>query len=380
MRSRKIMKLFDNIQKLDDDRENYIKEYVNSIKMFPYIYLWGISESCDEAILFFNKYNIKIQGIYNVNSEKYNFLYKDIPVIEQSFDNIDINAAIIVTCSYYELFRTELLKKYPDIDNNLFIFDGYFLDNKNSDYYKENKNIITKCYEALEDDYSKELYDALLKYRFIRDPKIIKGLFESRNNCYLDDVFIDNYKAGLYLDVGSYNADFITTLSTRVDISKSRFYIFEPNKLFYNNIIKTLNKSINYKAFNVALCDKIGEMEFLRLDFSTSHILDKKYNAYKDYNNNDIDMIHTDTLDSIIKDEVVTGIKIDIEGAEESMLMGSCETIKRDRPIILLAIYHRWDDMFKLQDYLMSLDLNYKFYIRHYSLSVAKTVLYCIPS
>lgn len=374
------MKLFDNIQKLDDDRENYIKEYVNSIKMFPYIYLWGISESCDEAILFFNKYNIKIQGIYNVNSEKYNFLYKDIPVIEQSFDNIDINAAIIVTCSYYELFRTELLKKYPDIDNNLFIFDGYFLDNKNSDYYKENKNIITKCYEALEDDYSKELYDALLKYRFIRDPKIIKGLFESRNNCYLDDVFIDNYKAGLYLDVGSYNADFITTLSTRVDISKSRFYIFEPNKLFYNNIIKTLNKSINYKAFNVALCDKIGEMEFLRLDFSTSHILDKKYNAYKDYNNNDIDMIHTDTLDSIIKDEVVTGIKIDIEGAEESMLMGSCETIKRDRPIILLAIYHRWDDMFKLQEYLMSLDLNYKFYIRHYSLSVAKTVLYCIPS
>ena len=374
------MKLFDSIQKLDDDRENYIKEYVNSIKMFPYIYLWGISESCDEAILFFNKYNIKIQGIYNVNSEKYNFLYKDIPVIEQSFDNIDINAAIIVTCSYYELFRTELLKKYPDIDNNLFIFDGYFLDNKNSDYYKENKNIITKCYEALEDDYSKELYDALLKYRFIRDPKIIKGLFESRNNCYLDDVFIDNYKAGLYLDVGSYNADFITTLSTRVDISKSRFYIFEPNKLFYNNIIKTLNKSINYKAFNVALCDKIGEMEFLRLDFSTSHILDKKYNAYKDYNNNDIDMIHTDTLDSIIKDEVVTGIKIDIEGAEESMLMGSCETIKRDRPIILLAIYHRWDDMFKLQEYLMSLDLNYKFYIRHYSLSVAKTVLYCIPS
>ena len=60
--------------------------------------------------------------------------------------------------------------------------------------------------------------------------------------------------------------------------------------------------------------------------------------------------------------------------------MGSCETIKRDRPIILLAIYHRWDDMFKLQEYLMSLDLNYKFYIRHYSLSVAKTVLYCIPS
>lgn len=37
------------------------------------------------------------------------------------------------------------------------------------------------------------------------------------------------------------------------------------------------------------------------------------------------------------------------------------------RQFILLAIYHRWDDMFKLQDFLMNLDLNYKFYIRHYS-------------
>ena len=230
-----------------------------------------------------------------------------------------------------------------------------------------------------QNDYSKELYDALLRYRFIRNTNIIKDLFESRNSCYLDDVFINNYKDGLYLDVGSYNADFITTLGTKVDISKSKFYIFEPNKIFYNNIVNSLDKSINYKAFNMALCDKKGEMEFMMLEFSTSHIVDKKYNAYKDDNNNSIDIVHTNTLDSVIKDEKVMGIKIDIEGAEASMLIGARETIKRDRPIILLAIYHRWNDMFKLQDYLMSLDLNYKFYIRHYSLSVAKTVLYCIP-
>ena len=374
------MKLFDEIKKLDIERENFINDYLNSIKKFPYVYLWGISESCDEAIHFFRKHNILIKGIYNMNSEKYNYLYKDIPVIEQSFNNIDINAAIIVTCSYYELFRTKLLQKYSNIDNNLFVFDGYFLEDKDVNFYVENKNIITKCYNALSDDYSKELYDALLRYRFIRDAKIIKDLFESRNSCYLDDVFINNFKDGLYLDVGSYNADFITTLSTKVDISKSKFYIFEPNKIFYNNIVNSLDKSINYKAFNMALCDKKGEMEFMMLEFSTSHIVDKKYNAYKDDNNSNIDIVHTDTLDSVIKNEKVTGIKIDIEGAEASMLIGARETIKRDRPIILLAIYHRWNDMFKLQDYLMSLDLNYKFYIRHYSLSVAKTVLYCIPN
>jgi hypothetical protein len=62
------------------------------------------------------------------------------------------------------------------------------------------------------------------------------------------------------------------------------------------------------------------------------------------------------------------------------MIEWATETIKRDRPILLLSIYHRWDDLFKLQEYLMDLNLNYKFYIRHYSLSVAKTILYCIPA
>jgi uncharacterized protein (DUF488 family) len=68
------------------------------------------------------------------------------------------------------------------------------LENKTSKYYIKNKEIIEKCYNSLEDDYSKELYNALLKYRFIRDPKLITNLYESRNECYLDKVFIENFK------------------------------------------------------------------------------------------------------------------------------------------------------------------------------------------
>jgi hypothetical protein len=45
------------------------------------------------------------------------------------------------------------------------------------------------------------------------------------------------------------------------------------------------------------------------------------------------------------------------------MLKWSTEILKRDRPILLLSIYHRRNDLFKLQNYLMNLDLNYNFYI-----------------
>ena len=374
------MELFDNINNISKEKAKYLKTYLKQLKNFPYIYLWGISESCDEAIKLFNKNNIVIKAIIEQNPDKYDYKYKDITVIKQSFDNIDSNGAIVITCSYYETIRDKLLVNYKDIEKSLFVFDGYFLENKTTKYYLNNKEIIEGCYNALEDEKSKELYNNLLKYRYIRDPKLINDLYENRSECYLDKIFIDNYQDGLYIDAGSYNADFITTLANKVSIDNSRFYIFEPNKIFYNQIKNNLDKKINYEIFNVALCDKDATKEFMQIPSSTSHIIDKKYNAYKNtVDKNDIATIKTNKLDTIIKEEKVAGIKIDIEGSESSMLKGATKIIKRDRPILLLSIYHKWDDLFKLQNYIMSLNLNYKFYIRHYSLSVAKTILYCIP-
>ncbi len=373
------MELFKDIELLDKEKEEYVNTFLNQIRKFDSVYLWGISESCDEAILFFQEHNIAIKGIYDGRDEEYNHIYKGIPVLPQTFDELDPNSAIVVTISYYDLFRTKLIDKYPNIDDFLFVYDGYFVENKDISYYKDNKDIIIKNYEALADDYSKELYNAVLKYRYVRNPKLIKDLYHPRITCYLDDEFINNYKDGLYIDAGSYNADFVTSLSEKVDVSNSKFYIFEPNKIFYDNIVNSLGNSFNYKAFNVALCDKEDRMRFLKLQSSTSHLENKKYNAYHDTVDSTIDYVDTKTLDSVVGDEKVTGIKIDIEGSEASMLLGATNTIKRDKPIILLSIYHRWDDLFKLQEYIMSLGVNYKYYIRHYSLSVAKTILYCIP-
>jgi hypothetical protein len=55
------MELFDNIENLDSEKIEYINNYLRDIKKYPYIFLWGISESCDEAIKFFGKNNIKIK-------------------------------------------------------------------------------------------------------------------------------------------------------------------------------------------------------------------------------------------------------------------------------------------------------------------------------
>lgn len=75
-----------------------------------------------------------------------------------------------------------------------------------------------------------------------------------------------------------------------------------------------MDKSINYNIFNIALCDKDSTMEFMQIPSSTSHIIDEKYNAYKNtIDKKYIDTIQTNKLDTLIKDEFIKGIKIDIE-------------------------------------------------------------------
>ena len=77
------MKLYREINKLDLEKEKYISDYIKKITKFEYVYLWGISESCDEAIKFFNKNKIKIKAIIDQNPDKYDYKYKNIEVIKK---------------------------------------------------------------------------------------------------------------------------------------------------------------------------------------------------------------------------------------------------------------------------------------------------------
>ena len=73
----------------------------------------------------------------------------------------------------------------------------------------------------------------------------------------------------------------------------------------------------------------------------------------------------TVTLDSCKEvDGPVGWIKIDLEGYGLPAVKGMVETIKRDRPVLTLAVYHCADELFGIKKLLESLDLNYKIMFR----------------
>lgn len=370
------MKFFENPTELNLKKEKYQKSLLDKVNKYSKKVLFGIGESCDAAIDFFSKNNIVIDGIYDDDANKDNTYYKDILITLPHPEEKDV--AIIVTCSFYEGIKDKLSKVDSNIDKRLFLFDGYFLEDYDASYFLENKDKIMHCYNVLEDEYSRALYEALLEYRYVRDPNIIASFVEERSKVYFDDIYLNNFKEGTIVDVGAYKGLFMLDLSKRKDISNCKFYLFEPNINVIKDIKNNLSNFTNYEIVEKALCDKKCDLEFTLMQTSTSHILDNKYSAYK-VKSDDIITIEADTLDSSLGDEFIVTIKVDIEGSEQSFIKGATNTLRKNKPILLLSIYHKASDLWELIDYIDNLNLGYKFYLHHYSKTVAKSILYCIP-
>ena len=86
--------------------------------------------------------------------------------------------------------------------------------------------------------------------------------------------------------------------------------------------------------------------------------------------------VHLTAIDNIVKDEAVTFIKMDVEGAELKSLIGARNTIIKNHPRLAICVYHKSEDLYEIPGYILSIVPDYKFLLRHYCSREYETVLY----
>lgn len=92
-----------------------------------------------------------------------------------------------------------------------------------------------------------------------------------------------------------------------------------------------------------------------------------------------IKLVQGQSLDNVAGEETVTLINMDVEGAERQALEGCAKIIARDRPKMLIAAYHRSEDLFAIPLQIAAMRPDYRFYLRHYPYIPAwDTNLYCV--
>lgn len=200
-------------------------------------------------------------------------------------------------------------------------------------------------------------------------------------HCFMND-FTDedrNYIGNKdIIDAGAYIGDSSLAFSK---LTSSRVHAFEPFSESFNKLLENikLNDLDNIVPVEASLSDRNGEEKIYLSGNNVQGITsDESIRGYdKSFT------VGTMTIDKYVQDNNlnVGFIKVDVEGSEQRLLKGAIETIKSQKPFLILSIYHNPDDFFEIKPWIEKLDLGYNFKIskeRPWTF-LADTVLECRP-
>lgn len=176
-----------------------------------------------------------------------------------------------------------------------------------------------------------------------------------------------------FVDAGCFDCSTDFAFSDWCGGEYSKIFAFEPDPENYLRCQPKAKQIRDLVLLQAGVADKPGTAEFIaKGSFSSSlHI------PGRDAEMEQIVTVPVTTIDEAVGSEIVGMIKMDIEGMELAALQGAEETLRRDKPLLALSVYHRPGDVIALMDYLNKIVPEYHFWLRHYTGPAAhETVLY----
>ncbi len=278
------------------------------------------------------------------------------------------NTTILIDFSFY---RSEMLEKYATGIDRVFVGDlmGTIILEKpyciSKEMFFAHRQEILSTMELLEDEESKRDFALFILQKNI-------GFYNkpySRLPQYFDRQYINTDAKTVFVDCGAYTGDTINNFVSFTDNQYKHIYAFEMDEANFNKLqcnvgendrVTCINKGVG--ANNLLMKADTGKMSASRISDSGESI------------------IEIVALDSLFESEKVTFIKMDIEGFELDALKGAKGIIKRDMPDLAISLYHKFEDIYLIPQYIKELCENYKLYFKNYHNSASECVLYAVKS
>ncbi|MBQ0084537.1 MAG: FkbM family methyltransferase, partial [Clostridiales bacterium] len=317
------------------------------------IFLYGTGNGADKILNELEKRNITVSGVFASNGFVRNREFRGFHVV--SFDEAigeygDIISLVSFGSQLPEVM--ENIKKIASVCETYAPDVPVIEDNEIFDavYYKNHENEIKAAYELLADELSKKVYKDIISYKLTGKLEYLFDCETSKEEAYK----LLNFKDGeAYIDLGAYNGDTVEEFAHLVK-NYEKIIAVEPDKRNFRKLENNVKGLHNVETYNGAIGDKSGKVFFSQRGGRNSAV---------DQSGEEIPMF---CVDDILAGGKATYIKMDIEGQEESAIIGAQNTIKKFSPKLNVAAYHRNSDLFKFPLLLHEINPQYKFYLRHH--------------
>lgn len=334
--------------------------------------IYGKGDYANTLYNFLKNNNIEIDVI--LIDEKYlndsSVYWNEVPV--KSVENLDLQ-----TSERYNLiigfsdFVTALknLEKFNNVEKTFFFDSISFFDFFEKQILQEKWDEFYSTYLMLEDNKSREIMESFIKGKLSSFPNELYSLVEK--NQYFPNDLISLTNNEIFVDVGAYNGDTILEFLKWSEGNYSKIYALEPDEKNFKDLLFTIeeNKLENIEVFNTGSWSRKTKLKFNSDPLST---------VKSKFSDDGFLSIDVDSIDNITSRSEVTYIKMDVEGSELESLKGASETISKWKPKLAIAMYHKYDDLITIPQFILGLRPDYKFYLRQHMYITQELILYAI--
>lgn len=246
-----------------------------------------------------------------------------------------------------------------DIENNLYAEIELKVEE-----LKEHVDDFEEFYLNLEDYRSKKLLYGILNNWVHYDFVTLGEVRETSFADYFDLDIIPTCQDEVVVDLGAYTGDSILSYIHNYGVSSyQKIYAYEITSNTYYELIKNVQEYPNIICYLKGVGSKKNTVSVLE------NQNDASANSVVVDNKGSIPLV---TLDEDITDNI-TMIKADIEGFEQEALRGAINHIKNNHPKLLISVYHKNEDLWKIPKMIKEIDSTYQFYLRYHGGNIYPT-------
>jgi FkbM family methyltransferase len=335
--------------------------------------VYGMGNGADKLFRRFEKYGISVAEVFASDGFVRGHSYRGYKV--RSFSEIKREYPDFVIVLSFASNRREVIEMLCRIDSeyDMYIPDMPVADESeyfDRDFYNANYSRIERAFSALADDGSRRIFSNILYYKLTGKLSYLMDSYNSTDELYS---LITKKEVRVVIDAGAYNGD--TAREAEYYFTKlDKIYAIEPDSRNFKKLSAYAEASkTDIMPINAAVYSECRDGEFALSGNRNSTV-----SATASFEHKTVACPFI-TVDSLNVD--ADYIKYDVEGAEHEALVGSLNTIKRSRPVLLVSLYHRSRDVFSLFELLSEAVSGYSYYVRRlYSVPAWELDLIMIPN
>lgn len=363
---------YKNDHRIANIKENFL-ELINLKKERPII-LYGAGVVTLYALLeLLTAFGIKPDAIIDSDNNKWGRKISNIEVssLHEVHAKYGTDATVIITVrgnkndmlqinknlkdlGFYHIIQCSQWLSYREV---LGLKDYNLMSDENDQYIADSLDDILSLYNLLEDNRSRDVLEDIVRARLMP----FDYEYKYYETSYFPEEIFSNSAYNYVVDCGAYRGDTLEEFLKKDHCVNNlmKYHAFEMDSINVTMLKKSIDRyseaiksKINIYPF--AVSDTEGEITAYSDGSTGSHI---------SINGNEI--IKSVTLDEVLGDLPVSLIKMDIEGAEQSALRGAKQIIQKNRPVLVISLYHRNRDLWEIPKFIHNSVESYVGLLRH---------------